>query len=246
MWFKSLDTVNPILSDFREYCSSSVAPFLLDGVVYDPLDTLNSSSPPDLRPIPGLDPLLKFEVEYVDEADVTPNTIGWIALRIGSLSQQTRPKGGPPRPTPEEVARQRTETLRYHFPITLERLRRSSSLRHLMLQIEGIHPWQIEQALCNLVLSADIGLATHYGGLSARKVQARIIDALRSRFELADGVDLPAFSAAEVRTQAIADGNALLRHFNNKIVIDLASLQSALQRLSLLEASTAVAEGELT
>jgi hypothetical protein len=243
MWFKTMDSVNPFLLDFRKYCAAPIAPFILDGVTYDPRDRLSASSVPDVHPIPGLAPLLKFEVAFVDEDDVAPNTIGWIALKIGSPALPKAPKG-PPQPKPEEVSQQRAETLRCHFPVTLERLRRIVGTRQLMLQLEseGVRAWQIEQALCNLVLSADMGHAPHYSGLSARKVQSLINDALRSRYEFADGSDLSAFSVNEIRTQAIADGNALLRHFRDKAVSDMTALQAALQHLSLLDAPTALVD----
>lgn len=242
-WFKKMDSTNPLLLEFRDYCSSPVAPFLFDGVVYSPDKALNASSPPDVRPIPNLNPLLKFDVKFVDEDDVEPNTIGWIALTTGArpLSKSSK---GPPKPKPDDIAQERVQSLRYHFPVTLERLRRSSSVRELMgkLKRDGVRSWQVEQALCNLVLSAEMGYAPHYVGLSKRKAERLILDALRWRHEFASGTELPSFDVEAVRTQVVADGNALLRHVGNKTANNLVTLQEMLQSRLVLEAPAAVME----
>ena len=100
-WFKPIDSVNPLLRQFRKHCSAPIAPFLFDGVTYvGPRSALTPSSPPDVRPIPGLQPLLKFEVNFIDEDAVTPNSIGWLALRAGTEPKTKLPKSseGPPKP----------------------------------------------------------------------------------------------------------------------------------------------------
>ena len=110
----------------------------------------------------------------------------------------------------------------------------------LGLAANGVRPWQIEQALCNLVLSAEMGRGAHYIGLSARKAESGIIQAIRSRYELADGGDIPTFSIEDVSTQVVADGNALLQYLKKKRCKDLAGIQAALQSVSALEVATAV------
>lgn len=243
MWIKVMDSVKPFLFDFRKYCAAPIAPFLLAGVVYDQFAGLSASSPPDIRPIPGLQPLLKFEATFVDEDNVTPHTSGWIALKRASASSPEAPSE-PPQSDPKEVARLRAATLRCHFPLTLERFRRATGVQQMKLQLEGegVSTWQIEQALCNLVLSTDMGRATHYAGLTAKQAQKHIIKALRSRFEIASGATLPPFTVDEIRTQVVADGNALLRFRGNRPVSNSAALQTALRQLSLLDAPTTVGD----
>ena len=242
IWCKPIDSVHPFLREFRDYCSSPIAPFFFDGVTYaGPTSELRQSVPPEISPIPGLEPLLKFEVTFVDEDKVIPNSTAWIALKIESR-QGTQSPTKKEKPEPDDIAIQRVKTLGHHFPVTLERIRRSLSVSSLMQQlaVSGVRPWQIEQALCNLVLSADMGRGAHFLGLSARKTESAIVEAIGSRYELADGGDIPTFSIEDISTQVIADGNALLRHLNKKKCKDLAGIQAALQSVSALEAPTAV------
>ena len=242
IWFKPIDSVNPLLRNFRRDCSTPISPFVFDGVTYvGPQRVLTATSPPDVRAIRGLQPLLKFEVTFVDEDDVTADSMGWHALKIGSR-QGPPPPTGPQKPEPEEVARQRVKTLAHHFPVTLERIRRSLFVPRLMLQLaaHGVRPWQIEQALCNLVLSAEMGRGAHYIGLSARKAENSILQAIGSRHEFADGSDIPTFAIEDVSTQVVADGNVLLRYLGKESCTDLTGIQARLQSVSALEAATGV------
>ena len=242
IWLKPIDSVHPLLQRFRNYCSSPIAPFFFDGVTYaGPTSGLRQSVPLEISPIPGLEPLLKFEVTFVDEDEVTPNSTAWVALEAESRQEIQSPTGNQ-KTEPDDIAIQRVKTLGHHFPVTLERIRRSLSVPPLMQQlaVSDVRPWQIEQALCNLVLSADMGRGAHFLGLSARKTERTIVEAIRSRYELADGGDIPTFSIEDISTQIIADGNALLRHLNKKKCKDLAEIQVALQSVSALEAPTAV------
>ena len=243
IWVKSIKSIQPFLRDFRKHCSAPIAPFEFDGVTYvGPQSVLTPSAPPDVSPIRGLQPLLKFEVTFIDEDDVTPNSTAWIALKAGS-QQVPKSTPEPPKPKPDDIAKQRVKTLAHHFPVTLERIRRNSSVPPLILQLasSGVRPWQIEQALCNLVLSTEMGLGSHFIGRSAREAESGIIQAIGSRFELADGGDIPTFTIEDVGTQVVADGNALLRYLGKKKRCrDLAGVQAALQSVSALEAATVV------
>jgi hypothetical protein len=244
-WFRPIDSANPFLHQFRSYCTSPIAPFLFTGGVYDPRKGLSASSPPEMAEIDGLKPLLKFDITFVDEDDAVPNTTGWIALKVGTQPLSTTLNKAP-RPKPEEVARERANMLRCHFPVTLERLRRSSSVSLLMRELvsDGARSWQIEQALCNLVLSAAMVSVPHYKGLGSRKkAEQGILRALRSRYELGDGTDLTTFSVKDVHTQIVADGNMLLRYLKSKSVASsLTDLQAALRSQSALNAPTALAD----
>jgi len=241
-WFKPIDSVHPLLRRFTEQCSAPTAPFVFDGVTYvGPRGMLTPSSPPDVRAIPGLDSLLKFEVTFIDEDDVTPNTTGWLALKAGSRQIPKSP-AGPPTREPEDVAKQRVKALANHFPVTLERIRRGPYVLRLPQQLaaNGVRRWQVEQALCNLVLSTEMGRGAHYAGLSSRTAESSIMQAIRSRYELADGGDIPTFAIEDVHTQVVADGNVLLRYLGKKTCTDLAGVQAALQSVSALEAATAI------
>ncbi len=244
-WFKPIDSVNPLLRQFREHCSAPIAPFQFDGVTYvGPRSGLTPSSTPDVRPISGLQPLLKFEVNFIDEDDVTPHSIGWLALKAGTEPKTRLPKSseGPPKPQSEDIARQRAKALAHHFPVTLERIRRSAHVRSLTRELvtRGVRTWQVEQALCNLVLSAEIGRGMHYAGLNDRKAEKDILDALGARYEVADGSELQTFATDIVTTQVLADANALLRFLGMEPAADLAAVQALLQSASALESAALV------
>jgi len=239
-WFKRMDSLNPFVLQFRTYCQAPIAPFLFDGVVHaGPRRLQEASSPPDLRPVRALLPLLKFAVTFIDEDQVTPNTLGWMALHLDSPNLSKPPKG-PPRQEPRDIGKERAKALAHHFPVTLERFRRSSVTETLVRQLvgEGVWLWQIEQALCNLVL----GRSANSTAPNSREAQRGLIGRLGSRYELASGDDAPPFVVEEVRAQVIADGDALLRHLRRRSALDLNSLQAALRSASLLDAPTAIAD----
>jgi hypothetical protein len=243
-WFKQIDSVNPTLLQFRKHCSAPVAPFLLHAGVYiGPRGVLTAASPPDVRPIPGLKPLLKFEVTFVDEETAKPNSIGWIALRIGTGALQKSPKE-PPKPEPQDIASERLKALSCHFPVTLERVRRSSNARIFVREVvgQGVRTWQVEQAICNLVLSRDAGLGPRHKSNSDRKADKKILQALSDRYEVADNTNAPTFSLEEVVSQVLADGNVLLRNLGEKPKTALIDLQRALAAVSALDAPSAAAD----
>ena len=242
MWFKPIPSVHPLLRKFRDYCFAPIAPFVFGGATYvGPRSVLTPQVPPEVSPIRGLKSLLKFEVAFIDEDDVTPNSIGWVALE-NELQQTPKTPPGPPKLGSDDIAKLRVKTLSHHFPVTLERIRRSVFLPPLVLQLaeSGVRPWQVEQALCNLALSTEMGRGVHYVGLSARKAERVIIEAIESRYELADGGDFPEFSIEDIVTQVIADGNVLLKHLGRKDSQDLAGVQEALRSVSALEAAAAI------
>ena len=244
-WIKPVNSIHPLLRRFREHCSKPIAPFLFGGATYvGPQSVLSPSAPSELCPIHGLQPLLKFEVEFIDEGDVRPNSTGWLALEASEAGSQQIPESpqGPPKPEPDDIARQRVKTLGFHFHVTLERIRRSQAVARLMKELapHGVRQWQIEQAVCNLVLSAEMNRGAHYAGLSARKAERTIIQAIASRFELADGGDIQTFTFEDVNTQVVADANALLRFLGKTTRKDLPGTQAALQSASVLEVAPAI------
>jgi len=246
-WFKRLDTVNPLLLDFRKYCTTQIAPFLFDGVVYDgPLDAWRGSGeskPSGLQPITGLEPLLKFEAKFIDEDQVNPNSIAWLALNTGNLQPSKLPSGPPPR-SPAEIAEQRVKMLSCHFPVTLERVRRNLALLDSIFHLtsEDIRVWQIEQAICNLVLSSDTRRNSQFGSLSSQSAEQTFLKVIDSRHEIADGGDIPLFKVIDIRKQIVADANALLRYLGEKSVHNLARVQAALKSASVLEAEPAIGQ----
>lgn len=179
-WSKPIDTVHPFLRQLQEYSRQPVAPFYLSGATHPaPITTLAGESPPALRPIPGLQALLKFEATLVDELDVEPGTTAAMALQIASSNKSDRQRNGrhiPP--SPSHVSKQRVTTLRTHFPVTLERIQRTGEVREMARELarDGIAIGQIEQALCNLTLSRDLRAGSHYASILTPK----FVDHVRS------------------------------------------------------------------
>jgi hypothetical protein len=241
-WLKSIDSVSPLLLQIRKYCAATIAPLLFDGVVYiNPRAALRASSLPILRAVPGLTPLLKFDVAFIDEDAVTPGTVGWVALNAtGRTTVKTVTE--PPKPRPVDIARQRITALSCHFPVTLERMQQSRTIPDLMRRLiaEGVRDWQVEQAICNIVLRRDMERNTSYVALKGRKAEDAVYNALRDRYELADGQDVPMVAEEEIREQIVADGLALLDFLKKQSAHDLASIQAALQSISALEGAPVI------
>ena len=234
-----MTSVHPFLRSFRDYCSQSLAPFYFGAATYTgPRNALTTSSPPDIAPVPNVDPLLKFDATFVNQNDVTPNTTAWIALHAPCFpATPAAPRRTQPAPAPDQIAEQRRRTLRHHFPVTLERIRRA---RHLAVLFPPLLPntahWQVEQAICNLLLAVQTGARPHFQGLTAKQVRNHVTQAIASRSETADGQMIPFFTPDQITTQILADGNALLRLFKKKRRANISRLQEALSSLCLLDA----------
>lgn len=242
MWIKSIQTIHPMLKRLREYSSRILSPFLFHGAIYTGSHSLlDASSPPKVSPLSVVPPLLKFTANFVDEKDVVPNSPAWIAVELDA-GRESGSKPGTKMPSAADTARQRIRALRHHFPVTLARLSRSSWFLTLgnTLATSGIKAWQIEQALCNLVLCRDMGWSNHFTGLSARKLQEAVVQALRSRYELADGDDVPRFPLDQVQVQLLADGNTLLQEMRQKPQPNISDMQAALASVSALVDASAV------
>ena len=240
LWCKPIDSVNPMLLSFRDhYASARIAPYILDGATYfGPRNAIPCAAPIQLHGVSGLRPLLKFEVTFVNENEVTPGTIGWLASRM-QFPPNPQASAGHDRLDANEIAGRRHRALSEHFPVTLERIRRSVEVREVRLKLlgEGIEPWQVEQALCSLIL----GMAVEKEHIKTRQqMRERIIETLDARFECADGGVLPLFGIDEIRRQVLADGNELLTYLKKRRKDDLSAMQSRLRSLGLLDGASVV------
>lgn len=241
MWVKPINTAHPFLRQLQDYARSPVAPFLLDGAVYDG-DPSVAPSPSYLREITSVNPLLKFEVTIIDEADVQPDTTAALALAIASAKTAGKGSAAPPPRSPSDVTRLRVKSLRTHFPVTLERCRYSKAITTLVRELApiGIRAWQIEQALCNLVLSSVICNDLHYRCLSASKLEDSVIAALGDLYEIATDQPIPDVTAESLQVQVLADTNTLLRCLKLRSAKTVEDGLETLRAASLLDAPTAV------
>lgn len=228
MWVKPIDTRNPFVEKFQEYQSKLIAPFLLDGVTLtNPSLDLSSLSPSNVRPIEGLQAILKFECTVIAEKDVEPNSQAGLVLHVDRSPKSKRSsalKGKNNRAdalefhkdsrAPEAIGRRRRRIIEQHFPVTLARFRDSEycqSISNGLLQI-GWHRWQIEQAACNLVLGRELSPdKRHFESVFRKKLGKTIAAEMHDRFEVADSSDdLEWISEAELSRQARRDSISLL------------------------------------
>ena len=239
-WFKPIDSESPRIHGFRNYCSRSVAPFFFTAVSCQDVSGIADQPLPRL---PGLESLLKFEISFVDEATAKPGTMAALALRKSRHMKRKLRK--PSKAKPTEIKARRIRMLRAHFPVTLGRLRGSPEYQAVLVALHsaGIRQWQVEQAICNLVLRPNPGddpLTHNMEPHAERQNIERITDALGGRYEMADGKGLPIFSEDEVRAQILADGTSLLRYIGAKSVSGLPALLTSLKNANLINARSAL------
>ena len=244
MWSKPIDTTHRFLAQFRAYAQRPVAPFLFGGVARSGILTAADPSQPPVTPIPGLTPILKFEIDLLDESDVHAGSIGDALLRTASSRTPAaeHAPGPPAERSPLDIGVERARVLRTHFPVTLERLRRSGTLHDLLDAIGAdvaVAPWQVEQACSNLALSSHSKWGAHYLRLRTENALRKIAQAISERYECANGLPVDPFSLDEVRTQILADGKALLRHLNLSTDVTLSGLQASLVGVEALRAPSA-------
>ena len=240
LWCKPIDSVHPMLLRFRDhYASTRIAPYILDGATYfGPRSAIPHAASIQLREISGLRPLLKFEVTFVHESEVAAGTIAWLAARMQSAASP-QASARAKRPESNAISARRHRALSEHFPVTLERMRSSPEVQEMSRQLlgDGVELWQVEQALCNIVLGIELD-KEHVK--TRQQMRERIIEALNGRFECADGSVLPVFGIDRVRSQVLADGNELLAHLKKKGKDDLSAMQSRLRSLRVLDGSSVV------
>ena len=244
---KRFDTRNPTIERFREFKSKHlISPFLFGAATV----RRNTDTPPAVQevvPLPNIEPLLKFEADFLDEDAIQPDSPHYSTI---TMIHQPRPLGrkrkrahlpSPPKPSQQPAIhfRHRAGILQRHFPVTVERIRVG---RHpgtmSALRERGVKDWQAEQAVANLLLSDSIchGQLFYADGLP-EDLATRIGRALQQREERSDTPELTRFSTQDIITQVQLDAVALLRLEGQAISISsgLDSLQKRLASLNLLE-----------
>jgi len=253
-WFKSMDTVHPMLLKLREYCRHFPAPIVLGGAEYSPLRDGPLTKQMSVREVPAIVPVLKFELTFVDENDVAPGSIASAAIRTAGKGAPHE-SAEPTHPVKREksaaaISATRVATIGRYFPVTIERLRRDPRFEALcgQLLVSGYARWQVEQAVCNFILASGVDLATRVSSRSDRELandddlSSMICDAVRNRYEMADGKELPVLPITVIAAHALADGVALLRATGNETPIASATeLRAALESAGYADAVAATA-----
>jgi hypothetical protein len=248
-YIKKFDTRHPAVEELREYKSKFlISPFLFGAAFKRGSDKLPILD--DVQPLHDLEPLLKFEAEFLDEEDILPGTSHHLLITLAQQSEVLKkdrkasiPRLPEPRQQqPADYFRHRTEMLGRHFPVTIERIRSGRySTMMTSLKAQGVRDWQIEQAVCNLLLSASFSNGQpFYTALEHDEFTNRIVDALRLRQEKSDTPDLSHFSSNDILTQVRLDALELLREVGRPSSLStLDSLQKKLADVSLLEPGNA-------
>lgn len=221
-WIKILDTRNPLTDKFRQYCQRLVSPFTLRAACYRGVMAGQTPDPLLFEKLPGVKPILKFGANFSDENNVEPNTQYSAMLEsVRSIGMGKKIKHSPRQPTsqliPAHILETREKMLRKHFPVTLLRLRGIDRFRTYTasLKSKGIASWQINQAICNLLLSFEMTGGHHFfKDVSPKEFIDRLASSLSAHFEEANGIhdQLNKLNEEMIGQQIILDSIALLKH----------------------------------
>ena len=196
--------------------------------------------------MPNIEPLLKFEADFLDEDAIQPDSPHYSTI---TMIHQPRPLGRKRKRATSPRHLDRTSSLRFtsgtarEFSNAISLLPSSGSgWKHpgtmSALRERGVKDWQAEQAVANLLLSDSIchGQLFYADGLP-EDLATRIGRALQQREERSDTPELTRFSTQDIITQVQLDAVALLRLEGQAISISSGSdsLQKRLASLNLLE-----------
>jgi hypothetical protein len=242
-YVKKFDTRDPALQEFREYKSKLlISPFLFGAAAFIG-DPAKLSAPHGIQRL-SVEPILKFEIRFLDEEDIKPGTfMSSLLTRSGKMPRRKRKHslstfGKPRQPTPVEISRHRTETLETHFPVTIERLRSGRFPEVVGIAgTKGLREWQIEQAVCNLLLSESLcNGEPFYRTLAPEEFTTKLALALGDREENSNTPIPSRFAIETILTQVRLDGFELLRAVGSlRPILNVESLQQSLRDLGLLE-----------
>ena len=179
---KKFDTRNEMLEWLEEYKNNLVSPFLFSAAAYPSVNNFSVPNPDLVRPIEDLKPILKFKASFTREEDVKKYSQEWGILQVHQLKESETVKREnhndilkklekEHRDNPESFIKRRQEILSRHFPVTLARVQRSEKHTDCLEQLleHGVRPWQVEQAVCNIVLSKTICGEYHYTSIEKKE-----------------------------------------------------------------------------
>ena len=221
MWIKVIEATSQALLDLREVLSAGIIrPFLLRAARYNGILQVNNPLVQELiEPISHREELLKFDIRFVDRG--SKEDLHWQRLALGEKGDE-KTSVGKNRTMPRSMVwDRRSEALKRLFPVTLWRSRSlgpSIELRSAA-KARGLSEWQVDQAICNLVLSKDITDGKlHFEGCSKSEWVDRFWESLTNRFEVSgvDQEDFAELTVGAIVRQAILDARILLEHYGVK------------------------------
>lgn len=241
-WVKPIDTLSDPLKEIRAFLENGIRPFILSAATYSGLTTPGAAMLDLVRPVRGIRNLLKFTIRFVDEGSERDKD--W--QRIARLSKSRKASSKPPTktsrlPDPKEIFASRANRLKALFPVTLWRAEIRDDIRPIIEGAErlGLRRWQAQQALCNALLSREIGRREpHFMGIPESDWPDCLIDRLRKRYEIANGDSgaVGPIMVQEILRQALLDVGYLLNNYDVRTMpTELVSAQNALKKLGLLD-----------
>jgi hypothetical protein len=239
-WAKPIDTVSEPLKELRTFLDVGIRPFKLSAATYSGLTSPGAAMLDLVRPVRGVRDLLKFSIRFVDEG--AEQDKGWQSIARLTRNRKKRArqvKEKPAFPDPQDAFTSRANRLKTIFPVTLWRAETCTNFQSIIEELgkQGIRPWQVRQALCNVLLSREIG-TLHFLGISERDWPNVLTERLRRRYEFATGEIHPIknITIEEIVQQVRFDVIYLLTGYGVKDPpSDLASGQKQLNRLRLLD-----------
>ncbi len=202
---KHFDGVNPTLREFIEYSKRPISPILFSAGVAP--NASPARVPTDIKHLDGLPEVLKFGTVFIDEVDTPEHP-------FFQRSPQRETSSPPSRFTPEVLRSQRGRVLDVAFPVSRERLRRTTvpaEVRAYPL-FESVTDDQILQAVVNLTMSDELVGQPHYQGISD-DLRETIWDYVLERVEVADNSIRIATDASATCTQIDLDVRYALQRF---------------------------------
>lgn len=184
-YVKTLDSTHEMVRQLKRYCESKIHPVIISAAIGNP----NNPSSHQLNPVSGWKGILKFGLRIIDQTE-SPDD-----FRFASISDRVRPKKEDiTPPTPNDICMMRRRTLDIAFPVSRERVRRST-LVHDVRGISGfgeVSETQVVQGAINLMLSGELVPGDiHYCQLSG-DFEKTLWRAIASRVELVSNTCKPA------------------------------------------------------
>lgn len=250
-WLKQMDTRQAFLDELRKHVAHGLRPFLLSAALYSGITLAPGPVPAGVEPLPEVEPILKFEARFIDEDQASTDPWERQMLAVGLIGGKTKKsksrksrgehtKRPPPLPN-SEIFSGRQSKLKKLFPVTLARIAHSTKCQEITssLRKDGVRPWQIEQAFCNLCVSLEMtGGQPYFLGVSQKQWPAPLTDYLAKRYEFADGQEgqLGKIFLDQVIAQILLDAKVLLHYVGQTLKKEsLETLQTELSRCGLIE-----------
>lgn len=185
-WVKPLDSTNEMVHEIKRYCESGLHPVIISAAIGDPINPTILQ----LEPVPGWKGILKFGLRVIAQSEAPQDP------RFAPMSEQFSPKSEKlkSQPTPKDLCRRRIKTLETAFPVSIERVRRSSLVHEVrrLAGFENVNETQVIQGAINLMISGEMVPGDKHYRQVTGDVYKTIWNTIISRVELADGACRPA------------------------------------------------------